>query len=279
MKRLLTFIVKHLAVFVFIVLEFIALIFYFNANTFHKSKFFELSTSITASTQDLAMGVFDYFSLSEVNNKLSEDNAMLMNKVAQLEDALQDGRADSIIYERLDNDVSFVSAKVVSNSIYKYKNYMILDKGADDSIKVDMGVISADGVVGVVQRVTKNYSIVMPLINTEQRVSVKIKTNKQLGSLIWKGRNNKYATMEEIPGHVKPQIGDTVVTSGYSSIFPNKLMIGVIDEVSGDDSDAFREVKVRLAVDFSTVEYVMIMMNKNKQELQELEQSLVNKEK
>jgi rod shape-determining protein MreC len=155
-----------------------------------------------------------------------------------------------VTYQTSEN---YLSAKVVFNSVYDLQNYIIIDKGSAHGVEEDMGVFAPQGVVGVVQRVSKNYAVVLPIINPEQVISAKIKGNNQLGSVKWDGKSPLKAKLYEIPSHVNVVAGDTVVTSGFSAIFPEGVMIGVVDKAAHVENTMYCDVDINLAVDFQSL--------------------------
>jgi rod shape-determining protein MreC len=163
---------------------------------------------------------------------------------------------------------------VVFNSVYDLQNYIIIDKGSVHGVEEDMGVFAPQGVVGVVQRVSKNYAVVLPIINPEQVISAKIKGNNQLGSVKWDGKSPLKAKLYEIPSHVNVVAGDTVVTSGFSAIFPEGVMIGVVDKAAHVENTMYCDVDINLAVDFQSLSYVTVAVFENKNELLNLQKSL-----
>ena len=137
-----------------------------------------------------------------------------------------------------------------------------------------MGVFAPQGVVGVVQRVSENYAVVLPIINPEQVISAKIKGNNQLGSVKWNGKSPLKAKLYEIPNHVNVVAGDTIVTSGFSAIFPDGMMIGVVDKATVVENTMYCDIDVTLAVDFQSLTYVTVFAFENQNELLNLQKSL-----
>jgi rod shape-determining protein MreC len=154
------------------------------------------------------------------------------------------------------------------------QNYIIIDKGSAHGVEEDMGVFASQGVVGVVQRVSENYAVVLPIINLEQVISAKLKSNNQLGSVKWTGKSPLMAKLYEIPSHVNVVAGDTVVTSGFSAIFPEGIMMGVVDKASHIENTLYCDVDVRLSVDFQSLSYVTVSAFANKNELLNLQSEL-----
>jgi rod shape-determining protein MreC len=161
-------------------------------------------------------------------------------------------------------------------------NYITLNKGRNDGIRVEMTVISAQGVVGIVKAVSDHFSVVMPLLNKWAQISCKIKVKtktqidsigavKDIGSLKWDGVDYRYASMLQVPKHVNVHKGDTIVTSGYSDFFPEGVLVGTVDGFESGSDDNYYNIKVRLSVNFKTVTYVKVLDYKHRREQLKIE--------
>ena len=266
MNKILEFFYKYLAVVLFLILEILAFLLVVNKNDLQRSVAFRCATTFSAWTYEITNSVTDYFGLAETNKYLAEENARLYKELADYKLLA----IDSVVAQSKEN---YLSAKVVYNSVYDLQNYIIIDKGSVHGVEEDMGVFASQGVVGVVQRVSKNYSVVLPIINLEQVISAKIKGNNQLGSVKWDGKSPLRAKLYEIPSHVNVVAGDTIVTSGFSAIFPEGIMIGVVDRAKHVENTMYCDVDVNLAVDFQSLSYVTVSVFENKNELLNLQKS------
>ncbi len=217
-----------------------------------------------------------YFNLDRVNHQLALDNMRLMRLNDQykkeLELAQKDTTTPIIIVDTTINregDYSYIKAKIISNSIYTSHNYIIIDKGKEDGIVEDMGIITPNGVVGIVRSVGKKHSYVHSLLNSSQSISVKIENTSAFGPLTWeKGSYNK-AKINDIPQHIRVVKGNTVYTSGYSSFFPPDIPIGVVTDAENKDGTHL-EISVDLFTDFRVLEHVYATKNNNKSEIDSL---------
>lgn len=217
-----------------------------------------------------------FVGLKEANYILLEENLRLKNSIEELRakqhfaDTLF---GDTITIQKHNRDFaskfSYVSAKIISNSTNKLQNYIILDKGRVHGIKKDMGVISPRGVVGIVSSVSDNFSYVISFLNTTQSVSAKLAPSQSFGPLVWEGRRTNYATLTEIPYHIKFMVGDTVYTSGFSTMFPPDIPLGTARK-SSLIKGAHHRIQVRLFQDFNTLHYVNIVINNNEKELNQI---------
>ena len=273
MNKILEFFYKYLSVVIFLILEILAFLLVVNKNDLQRSVAFRYATTLSAWTYEVTNLVTDYFGLAEANKYLAEENARLYKEIADYKSKFVDSVdvQSMVTYPSSEN---YLSAKVVFNSVYDLQNYIIIDKGSVHGVEEDMGVFAPQGVVGVVQRVSKNYAVVLPIINPEQVISAKIKGNNQLGSVKWDGKSPLKAKLYEIPSHVNVVAGDTVVTSGFSAIFPEGVMIGVVDKAAHVENTMYCDVDINLAVDFQSLSYVTVAVFENKNELLNLQKSL-----
>ena len=177
-------------------------------------------------------------------------------------------RDSQYVYSHLDWD--FVPAKVIGISTNKQHNYLTINKGRRDSIEVDMGVIGANGVVGVVSAVGEKYSLVVPIIHTRISISSRLKSNGQIGGTSWDGRNYRYVDLIEIARHVSVNKGDTVVTSGLTDVFPEGLMVGIVTETELGTGDNYHQTVVELSTDYKALKYVQVLRNNNTQMTDEI---------
>jgi len=164
----------------------------------------------------------------------------------------------------------YVSAKVVSSTVNKKQNYITINKGKKHGIEPEMGVIGPNGIVGIVVSTSNKYSTVLPIINPNSRVSVKLEKNDYFGSLSWESQNANQAFLSEIPGYVSVQKGDVIVTSGFSAIFPDGVPVGTINSFIKNQSTDFYEIVVDLYTDFYNLSYVYVITNSNKSEQLEM---------
>ncbi|MBQ8721524.1 MAG: rod shape-determining protein MreC [Paludibacteraceae bacterium] len=276
MNKILEFFYKYLSVIIFLVLEILAFLLVVNKNDLQRSVAFRYATTLSAWTYEITNSVTDYFGLAEANKELSEENARLLTENARYRDLMlcSDSSGVSNQLGIVSARESYLSAKVVYNSVYDLQNYIIIDKGSAQGIEEDMGVFTPQGVVGVVQRVSKNYAVVLPIINPEQVISAKIKGNNQLGSVKWNGKTPLKAKLYEIPNHVNVVAGDSIVTSGFSAIFPEDIMIGVVDKATNVENTMYCDIDIALTVDFQSLSYVTVAAFTNKNELLNLQKSL-----
>lgn len=213
--------------------------------------------------------VINYFRLTSINNELAEENAQLRQSLLNRPQDVYG--EESAIFSTDSAQYAIRPARVIRNSVNKQHNYITLDKGLRNGVKIDMGVITSDGVVGVINHVSESYSTAISVLNRQWNISAKLKRNEYFGSLSWNGIDYQSAQLNEIPFHVEIEIGDTVVTSGYSAIFPPGLMLGIVEGFSKEGGDNFYSIQVRLSVDFHSLAYVEILENRKRPEIEMLQ--------
>jgi rod shape-determining protein MreC len=196
---------------------------------------------------------------------LNRENARLKNLLAE---SFKETIDSSFIYNDSLYQQQYIyrTAKIINNSVNKQLNYITLNKGSLHGIEPEMAVVSVDGVVGVVKSVSNNYSTVISLLNNRLKVSAKFKKNDYFGSLSWDGVDYRKAKLYDIPFHVKVSVGDTIVTSSYSAVFPEGIVMGTVDEVIPSSGGNFQEIKVLLSNDFRSLSYVKVVGDLLKEE-------------
>jgi len=211
----------------------------------------------------------DYFSLRNENRKLAEENARLYNR---LESSFTRIETDTdLIGDSLSSRTyHYLTARVINNSVNKQFNYLTLDKGKTSGIQPEMAVIGSEGIVGIVKSVSDNYASVLSALNRDFTVSAKIQKNGYFGPMRWNGNHPEYATLVDIPHHVKIEAGDTVVTSGFGGVFPEVYHIGVISEFRLKGGNYY-EIRVKLSTDFRKLSFVQIIQNLTRNEIDSLE--------
>lgn len=263
MRNLLEFLAKYNHWFVFLILEVVSMVLLFQYNSYQGSAWFSSANAVTGKLYEWDANVETFFSLTKVNQELTQRNAYLEQEVQKLSDSLVSVTKDSSIYHRdqfaLLRNYRLIPAKVVANSIDKPGNLMTIDKGSADGIHKDMGVISGTGVVGIVYLVAEHYAIVIPVLNTKSNISCMIQNRGYFGYLRWKGGVSDLAYLEEVPRHAHFKLGDYVVTSGYSAVFPHGVRVGRILHVFNSADGLSYRVQLRLSTDFARLRDVCVI--------------------
>lgn len=278
MRKLLEFLVRKSHWFLFVALLAVSLTLIYRNNAYQRNVLFSSANVVAGSVSSVSGEVTSYLHLREINKELLERNGQLEAQMLDLQDRLDAYMADTMLFKGFAADsitpefpYSFVVAQVVNNSVSHLSNYITIDKGRLDGVMPDMGVVSERGVVGIVSTVSDHFAVIIPLLNPKMRLSCKVLGSSYFGSLSWDGRDTQYATLEELPRHVEFQRGDTIVTSGYSAVFPAGLIVGIVEEYAKQHDDNFYALQVRLAADFHALNHVRIIKNFLQQEQLDVE--------
>jgi|GEM_PF-6927 len=263
MNNLLNFFVKHSAWFIFAIYVILSLVLLFKNNPYQQSVYLTSANAVSSSIYKAFSTVTSYFHLRDINEDLQERNALLEMELVELRSQLNDMamlRPDSLQQPAL-QQYDFVLAHVISNSIAQPNNYITINRGYADGVKPEMGVIDQNGVVGIVNVVSDHAARVISLLNPHMRLSCKLKDSEFFGSMVWDGKDSRYAVLEELPKHMTWVNGDTVVTSGYSAVFPEGIIVGIVEGLARDMSDSFISLRVRLTTNFSQLSTVRVITN------------------
>ena len=283
MRNLLNFFLKYNYWFLFIFLEVISFALLFQFNNYQGSAFFTSSNRLIVSVYHMMNNVTGYFHLKSINDDLVQKNVELELQVERFREALMQLTGDSLGIERMKQDAlwgyDIHKAKVINNSLNHSDNYITLDKGEKDGIRSEMGVINGSGVVGIVYITSDHYSVVIPILNSKSNISCKIKRSDYFGFLQWEGGSSEYATVKDMPRHSLFTLGDTIVTSGHSAVFPGGIPIGVVEDMKDSHDGLSYLLKVKLFTDFGRLNDVRVIAHKGQEELQELEKQVKKRKK
>ena len=267
MLRLINFLYNKRAFFTFVILEVFCAWLIVENSQYQNTRFFNSSNRIAANIMGFAQSSREYFSLRTINQELSDENAQLRSVLERLnrEGGLTEAATDSLV--RYD----FVSAKVINNSVAQFKNHITINRGLDAGLEPGMAVISVAGAVGKVKSVSSHFSVLISLLNIDEHVSSLLKRTGNLGTAQWDGTDPRMVNLLYVPRHVKPQIGDSVVTSGYNAVFPEGVLIGIVKDVKLNKEALFYDIRVELAQDFGRLSFVKVVRSKLKSEIDSLE--------
>ena len=285
MQQLIDFIIRKKNVLVYFLLLSLSLSLIFKTNLFQKSKIIIFSNSTANYFNEMFNNLNGYFDLRRVNSELVNENLFLKN---QLENVINKKQLDS-----LDNAIfKYQNAKVISNSLSSFKNYLIIDKGLKHGLENEMGIISSKGIVGIINYTTKNYSSVMSVLNIDTKINAKVKRTSHFGTLEWNGLSSKNLLLNDIPETAEIKVGDSIITGGMSLIFPEGINIGVVSEIikqkNRNDTIAnfminnqvkiakiqFKEnylnIVVKLHTDMNNLDIVYVIESLNKEEFKNI---------
>lgn len=275
MKTLFQFIFKHNFFFLFLLFEGLSLTLYIQNNYYPQSKFFSITSEISGSYHKTTDNLFQYLSLKQSNKELAENNARLISQ--SFKSYVKIDTNTYLINDSLyKQQYKYYTAKVINSSVNKKNNYLTLNKGSKEGIEKDMAVITSSGIVGIVKSVSYNFASVISVLNSKSKISAKIKKNNYTGSVIWEGMNYENGILKDIPSHVKLIKGDTIVTSGYSNIFPEGIPIGTVLHFKKEKGDNFYTIYIKFSCDYDKLSYVYLIKNNQKKEQDKLEQTSQN---
>lgn len=274
MRNLLNFLMKYSTWFVFAFYVLVSLILLFSFNTYQGSVYMTSANAVTGTVNEATSEITGYFSLKKINESLQESNAALENRVLNLTNEIKHLKTlvdDSVAYAGLPPRFDYVTAAVINNSTRHPRNYFTINKGKADGIAPGMGVVDQNGVVGIVNVCGRHTSRVISVLTKEQNFSVRLKGTQFVGTLAWKENNPQSAWVEEVPRHARYRVGDTIVTSGFSTSFPEGIPVGtVMSQVRNSESNFFT-LKIRLSSDFNNLSTVRVIKDDLKPELDMLQ--------
>jgi len=260
MQKLFQFLYRYRTFIVFVLLQIVSFSFVVRSNSYQSAVYFNSANRISGRILLGIDNVYSYFRLQSINEQLAKENAQL-RQILTIKNNIQDlSIPDRSTYLHI-NAFKFRSARVINNSTNRFNNYLTLDKGYEDSIRPGMGVISPLGVVGKVNACSNHFSTVISLLHGKWSVSALIQRGNIDGSVKWDGKNPRYAEMLNVGRHHNLKVNDTIVTSGYNSVYPKGIFIGLVKEIKNDQGKPYFKIKVLLSTDFSKLSYVYIIEN------------------
>ncbi|HVI46946.1 MAG TPA: rod shape-determining protein MreC [Chitinophaga sp.] len=289
MRNLIIFFRRYFNFFLFLLLEVICIVLVFQNNNFQRTAYLNSANNLSGKLYDRYNNVQYYFHLKATNDSLVAENMRLHNALRSSFDTMtttQGIRVDTI--RQYSNDTTrkiigtqirryeYFEAKVINNSLNKPINYITIHRGSLQGIRPNMGVISTSGVVGVVRSVSDNYAVVLSMLSKSNALSIsaRLGQGKEMGSVHWDGESAGYAQLRDIPKSAKVHKGDTVVTSGFSALFPENIAVGYVDSIMmSDKASTTFNIRLKLATNFYNLQYVYVIENLLKDEQQKLEDS------
>ncbi len=275
-NRLISVLKKYDYVVVFVLLVALSALLMSRTSYYQGSKLVAWSNSVAGGWYQGVHSVGGYFDLKGENDRLAAENARLR---AQMESSYI-SYTDSVFTVNdttYNQRYSYTEARVIKNSWSQQNNYIMINKGRSHGIKVDQAVISPEGIVGVVMSVSKNFATIMPVLHSDSRNSVKVKRTGISGSLVWDGKDYRYALVVDVPATHQFEDNDTIVTSGLANDFPEGVPVGYVVEAEPLSGSGFYRVKIRLATDFNKLDHVYVINNRFREEQEELMSSMLEK--
>lgn len=274
MRNLLEFLAKYNHWIIFVLLEVFSFVLLFQYNNYQGSVWFSSANVVSGKVLEWSSEIEAFFSLVKVNEQLSQRNLYLEQQVRSLSEQLVAETQDSNAVHRgqlqLLSGYRLIPAKVVDNSVNRRDNFITIDKGSADGVRKDMGVACGNGVVGIVYLVSAHYSIIIPVLNTQSNISCQIQGRGYFGYLHWTGGYAHMAYVDDVPRHARFRTGDAIVTSGYSSVFPQGILVGHVRYVFNSADGMSYRLKIQLSTDFGKLRDVCVIDNAPMQERLEL---------
>ena len=270
MRNLIVFLWKHQFFVLFIVLEVISLVLLSNSYSYHKSLTSSTVNDFTGAVYETYDNITYYFGLKKENEKLVRENADLKTRIDAAKTEI------NTQFAVRDSQYVYRSAKVISSSVNKQNNFLLLNKGSDDGVSPEMGVVSSDGIAGIVVGVSPRFSYAMSLLHHNMRISARIKKNNHLVNVLWDGKNYRQGLVMDIPSHLHLYEGDSIVTSGNSLVFPEGIMIGTVKKYMQSANKDLSEAIIDFSTDFNKLRHVYVIENRTKEEIDTLKQQFKN---
>ena len=262
MQNLLKILLRYSNFLVFIALEVAAFLLILFNNPYPRSSVLSTANDVVAWQNEQVSEVSGYFQLRSINEQLAAENADLRNQICSMKS------------EQIGEPISYLPAKVVQMTTDELHNYITINRGSKDGIRRGQGVRNADGVVGIVRTVGRNYSVVLPIINTHTNLSCRFAKNDYIGTLQWDGKDSRFAQLADVAAHMVVNPGDTIVTSGLSPVFPEGIPVGIVENSTLKEGDSYHTIRVRLHTNFKRLKYVEVVQNAAQNELEELTNGL-----
>jgi len=272
MLQLIKFFTNNRVFLLFVFLEFIAFIFIINSHSYHNSKYVNSANYISGSILKKSNTIHNYFNLKDQNKFLAEENKFLKNNLERLNKV---SFSQKIEISDSTSKYDYISATVISNPYTKRNNVLTLDKGSLDNIQPNMGVVLSNGVVGITLKVSKHYTTVLSLLNSQSKINAKMKKSHHYGSLHWKGKDVTKVNLDDLPIQAGIQEGDTIISGGKSIFFPEGIPLGVISDFTIVNK-SYSNISINLFADFSALHTVYIVRNKLSEEQLQLETESLN---
>jgi len=255
----------------FLLIEGVSVFLLLKSNGYQANKAIEFSTQYTSLAYNYSTSFSEYVALKETNEHLVNENAMLHSLLKN-----ESEFADSTLIKN--KRYNYYPAKVINSSVSKRNNFITLSKGSKNGIKIGMGVITKQGVIGVIYSVSENYAIAISLLHRKSAIGIQLNKNNHNGILKWKGFDYKILNINDFPNHIPIEVGDTISSNSHSIIFPEGVNIGSVKSIQKNKDDGFYDVSVRLFEDFNQLNYVYIIHSQAAEEQLILEKKIIANE-
>lgn len=275
MQQIIYFFRKFRYFLLFLLLEILAITFTIQHHSYHTSKFVNSANFITGVFYNKVNTINEFFLLKTENQLLIEENIRLKNLLNKEEINYSQESYKVIDSTKYFQKYEYSFAKVINNNFTKRNNTLTINKGSNHGLTSDLGVINSNGLIGVINNISSNFSTVLSILNDNSRINVRLKSSNHFGTLIWDGKTHTTTQLIDIPRQAKIKVGDTIITGGKSAIFPEGINIGIIKDFSFENNQ-YQQINVLLFNDMSAVGYVQIVKNLQKKEQKKLEKNTAN---
>ena len=264
MQKIIDFIIRNKSSLLFLILFSISMGLTIQTHSYHRSKFINSSSRISGELFNLKHHITQYFNLKSENKILTEE-------LRALKENLYNSSSKTSNFSSVkDSSYRIKSGIIIKNSYSKKNNYLLINKGSNDSISKDFGVFNAKGVLGIIDHTTSNFSRILSILNTKSRINVTLKESNHIGSLVWNGKSHRFAQIEDISKFAPLKIGDTIITGGQSSIFPRGILIGSVASFKSDKNKDSYDIEIKLFNDMSNLNHAFIVEKTTKKEIDSL---------
>ena len=269
MQQIINFLIRNKNNILFLLLLGFSLFLTIQAHSYQKSRFVSSANFLSGGIYSWRNEVNEYFRLEDYNRRLLEENEELRSRLAALEDTTAiNSYTDTTSFE---DDINFKAAEVINNNYANRNNYITLKGGAESGIERDMGVVTSEGIVGIVENVSDNYATAISILNSNSKINAQLKNSNHFGTLIWNGEDPNIVQLIDVPAIAPIAEGDTIITGGRSLIFPKGLPIGKVAGYTTDPTESYYIIDIELFNDMTNIGYVYVIENPEKEEIQELQ--------
>lgn len=269
MQKIFQFLIRYKNTILFLLLFCLSLFFTIQSHSYHRSKFISSANAMTGGFYGWTSNIDGYFSLKTYNTRLLEENKRLRTKLNELSTQ----ETDSVYLDTIsfDSPYQFIPVRIIANRYSRKDNYILINRGKKDSIDEDMGLITSEGIIGVVEKSTSNYGRVISILNSNLLISAQFKKSDHYGTLNWEGGDPNIIQLTEVPRLANVKKGDTIITDGRSFIFPKGVPVGIVHDFELDRDQNYYKINVQLFNDMTNIGYGYVIKNNNGEELKSLE--------
>lgn len=275
MQQIVFFFIRNKNFLLFAALFIISVGLTIQTHNYHNNKFLSSANFMSGRVFTFKNNITDYFSLEEENQRLLQENLTLRKQLVRFRKTIAIPKLDTTF---LSAKFDYYSARVINNNYSRTKNHITIDKGKRNGLQIDMGVISSKGIVGIVSDVSENYALVQSILNTKSSINAKLKKSNHFGSLVWNTKDPNVAQLKDIPRIAKLEKGDTVITGGRSTIFPEGIPIGTVKDFELDEDQNYFIINIALFNDMTSLQHVYLIKNNDAAEIIALEKKVEDEE-